>query len=165
MIKKLKAITLTETVVYIAIFSIFMLTLMQFFISIQINQDRVYKELELEMNRIFLTNHLEERVKDNFTLDLENSVINNDNGIAILTSNHEVLIYKILNGSIVLETEHGMTSLTNNKAVVEVFNIEKIQGNTNTASAIKIHIKFKHRDEDKVQYDFTTLVKLIENEN
>jgi len=140
MINKLKAITLTETVVYIAIFSIFMLTLMQFFISIQINQDKVYKELELEMNRIFVTNHFEEKIKNKFILDQQNSLIDEEIAEIVFLSENKTLSYKIITGNLILDNTNEIISITNNKAVVETFQVEPIINRTDNLSAIKISL-------------------------
>jgi hypothetical protein len=165
MINKLKAITLTETVVYIAIFSIFMLTLMQFFISIQINQDKVYKELELEMNRIFVTNHFEEKIKNKFILDQQNSLIDEEIAEIVFLSENKTLSYKIITGNLILDNTNEIISITNNKAVVETFQVEPIINRTDNLSAIKISIKFVHRDNANISYDFNTLVNLISDED
>jgi hypothetical protein len=164
MIKKLKAITLTETVVYISIFSIFMLTLMQFFLSIQVSQDKVYKELELEMNRIFVTNYLEETVQYNFAIDTENSAFDETSSVGVFQNGQESLTYKIISGTLVIESSNGITGLTNNKAIVQTFSLEPILDRNNSISALRMHFKLIHRDNQRIVNNFSTLVRLTTNE-
>ncbi len=158
MIKKLKAITLTETVVYISIFGMFMLVLIQFFLSVQINQDKIYKELELEMNQIFITNHFEERVGENFDF-------NEVDGSAIFFNSQESLEYKVLNNKLVLVKDLDTINLLNSKALVESFSLEPIWGEDDNALAVKISISLKHRGDESVTRDFSTLVKLVSHED
>lgn len=164
MTKKLKAITLVETLVYIAIFSMFMLVIMQFLISTQINQDKIYKELELEMNRIFLTNHLEDELRYNFNFDKNNSTLDENDSYAVFLNNQETLIYRIENGDFILEKGSDITKLTNNKATIESFHLETINTAEGEIAAIKINIGLEHKDNSRVTNNFSTLIKLAYEE-
>ena len=155
MTKKLKAITLTETVVYIAIFSIFMVILIQFFLSVQVNQDKVYKELELEMNQIFISNHLEETLGHSSVFNSENNSFFNK---------QETLEYKILNGDLILEKDGVVTSLVNSKAVAQSISFEPIWAQEGIASAVKINVSLRHSGNERVTRDFSNLIKLAIHE-
>lgn len=165
MIKKLKAITLTETLVYVAIFAIFMTTLIQFFLSIQINQDKVSKELELEMNRIFLTNHLESELKNNFAFDSENSQLDGNNDVLFFKNENQTLAYNVTNQDLMLQKDGTQTKLTNNKAKIKSFYITPIFQPENNITAVKINISLNHRDNERIEHNFTTLIKLANYEN
>lgn len=156
MTKKFKAITLTETIVYIAIFSIFMLILIQFFLSVQINQDKVYKELELEMNQIFVSNHFEETLGYSSVFDSENN---------LLFNKQKTLEYKILNGNLILETEGQANNLLNSKAIAQSISFEPIWAQEGIASAVKIHISLQHSGDERVTRDFSNLIKLAIHED
>jgi hypothetical protein len=164
MTKKLKAITLTETLVYIAIFSIFMLTMMQFFISIQINQDKVYKEMELEMNKIFLINHFEENLKDNFIFDSINSIINGDKDTLVFRNQGGNIQYKISNNDLILERVGVEEKISNRKASIQSFYIEPILNKENEIIAVKINFVIQHTDNYRIQQNFSTLIKLVNYE-
>lgn len=161
---KLKAITLIETIVYVAIFSMFMLTMMQFLISIQVNQDKVYKELELEMNRIFLTNHLEKTLRYNFNLEENTSVFDENNSIGVFANNQEELIYRKEEGELVLQKNLNTTKLTNSKALIQSFNLTPIRTEGNEITAIRINIDLAHRDNNRVTNNFSTLIRLANHE-
>ena len=136
-----------------------MLVLIQFFLSVQVNQDRVYKELDLEMNRIFLTNHLEGTLQYNFALDQENSTLGN-NCTPVFINNQESLTYKISEGGLILEKDLESINLTNRKARVQSMSCTTIVDAQNNISAIKIDLQLTHRDNNRIIHNFGTLIKL-----
>ena len=156
MTKKLRAITLTETVVYIAIFSIFMLILIQFFLSVQINQDKVYKELELEMNQIFVSNHFEETLGHSSVFNSENNSFFNK---------QEILEYNVLNEDLILVRNGVEIGILNSKAIAQSISFEPIWAQEGIASAVRIHISLQHSGDERVTRDFSNLIKLAIHED
>ncbi len=153
MTKKLRAITLIETLVYISIFGMFMLILIQFFLSIQLNQDKIHKELELELNQIFITNHLRESVGENFAFKQESDS-------AIFFNEEETLEYKVFNDDFVVLENGEVKNLSNSKAVVTDFSVEPIGYN----SAVRLTISLAHQANESITREFSNLIKLVDYE-
>ena len=153
MTKRLKAITLMETLVYISIFGMFMLILIQFFLSIQFNQDKIYKELELEMNQIFITNHLKEAVGENFAFMQEG-----DSGIFF--NEEKTFEYKIFSNDFIVLEDGVVQNLSNSKALVTDFVIEPIGYN----SAVRLKISLAHSGNENITREFSNLIKLVNYE-
>ncbi len=156
MIKNFKAITLIETLVYIAIFGIFMSILIQFFLSVQINQDKVYKELELEMNQIFVTNHFNELLGDVFAFDSENELFFNE---------QETLEYRVLEEDLVLQVGGETRILTNNRVSVKGIYFEEIRVLDGPVSAVRVNLSFEHSGDSRVSRDFSKLIKVVNYED
>ncbi len=154
MIKKLKAITLIETLVYVSIFGIFMLVLIQFFLSVQFNQDKILKELELEMNQIFITNHFRETVGENFSFEQENNT-------AIFSNDSQTLEYKISNGNLVLVEDGEEKILSNSKALATDFSIDPVGYNL----AVKLTVSLAHQGNEKITREFSNLIRVVNYED
>jgi type II secretory pathway pseudopilin PulG len=153
MIKRLKAITLIETLVYVSIFGVFMVVLIQFFLSVQFNQDKILKELELEINQIFITNHFRETVGENFAFKYENNTV-------IFFNASQTLEYKISNGNLVLVENGEDKILSNGKALVTDFSIETIGDN----SAVRLTVFLEHQGDENIKRNFSNLIKFVNYE-
>ncbi len=153
MIKKLKAITLMETLVYVSIFGIFMLVLIQFFLSVQFSQDKIYKELELEMNQIFITNHFRETVGENFSFEQEDNT-------AVFSNESQTLEYKISNGSLVLVEDGQEKVLSNSKALVTDFSMESVGYNL----AVNLTVSLAHQGNEDITREFSNLIRVVNYE-
>ena len=153
MIKKLKAITLMETLVYVSIFGIFMLVLIQFFLSVQFSQDKIYKELELEMNQIFITNHFRETVGENFSFEQEDNT-------AVFSNESQTLEYKISNGSLVLVEDGQEKVLSNSKALVTDFSMESVGHNL----AVNLTVSLAHQGNENITREFSNLIRVVNYE-
>lgn len=96
MINKIKAITLVETLVYLALFGIFFITVMQFLFFLQGFQSNAESRLLLNQNSIFVSEHIKESLKDAKSIDLANSQLDQDLGkLRIIKNDNTYVEYSI----------------------------------------------------------------------
>ncbi len=135
--RKLKGVTLIETMLYIGLFSIILLMVLNFMMSTQeatLKNNRrgaVYKTSE------FLTQHLTNSFENAISIDNTNSVFGNNNGLLELNFSDGIKQYYLLNSTLFFDS----VRITPPDISVTQFFLEPIyNGDPNTPIAVKITI-------------------------
>jgi hypothetical protein len=120
MIKKLKAITLVETLVYLALFGIFFITVMQFLFFLQEFESNAESRLLLNQNSIFLSEHLKETLKDTKSVDLANSQLDQDLGKLRIIKNDNTYVEYSINSNRIEYTKELSSPVPLSKSIIGI---------------------------------------------
>lgn len=144
-LKRIKGITLLETLIYVSIFTMFMVIVIQLLLSVQLNNNKVKQVLDLEKDRIFITNHIEELLDSkNREILQENSVFNSDNGSITFLDGESYVKYDIQNNKLVFFDGMNTIPISSSKTVINKFNISKYENEFAEIVALKFDIEIAH---------------------
>jgi len=162
-IKKYKAVTLVETLVYIGVFGIVFIVIMQFVIMMSDNNRLTQQRLETSRSKLFLYEHLEKSFLDADDLSSVETVFDNDNGILTITdqSISEDLKYEIVNGSLVFTRGSNNTvDLNSSNIIVSKFYLEDILDVDSTVIGVDVLLGFSYRGSPNISESIHHLYKL-----
>ena len=120
MLLKLKGITLVETLVYLALFGIIFTVMVEFSISIAQSNRSAELRQHLDRAKTFIIEHIDNSFLDTNSIDLNNSVFNNDQG-KVRLNNLGYFEYYLENG--VLKFNNTGTVYFEPKGTIEVTSI------------------------------------------
>jgi|GEM_PF-2341287 len=136
--KKLKASTLIEAVVYLALFGAVFLMVMQFAFAIGGSNDKTNSNNEIQRNMIFLNEHFTGTFSVSESIDDTNSLFNIPDGILRFNTASGYLEYKLVQGNLVIEDGTSSIVLTDPKFSVNSFLVEPVLGNDASVVGSKI---------------------------
>lgn len=107
--KRLSGSTLLEMIVYVALFGVIFISVVQFTITMsEYDQNAIYYN-DIERSSVFLNQHLRQNFREAKAIKTQGSVFDNDNGQLVLTSVANIdITYRLNNGRI---TAHRNTEL------------------------------------------------------
>lgn len=120
MINKIKAITLVETLVYLALFGIFFITVMQFLFFLQGFQSNAESRLLLNQNSIFVSEHIKETLKDAKSIDLANSQLDQDLGKLRIIKNDNTYVEYSINSNRIEYTKELSGPIPLSKSIIGI---------------------------------------------
>ena len=94
---KFKGITLVESLIYLALFGVFFLTVMQFLFYLQNFTNNAESRLLLNQNSIFISEHLKETFKNAKSIDTINSQLDQDLGKIRIQNNDNTYVEYLVN--------------------------------------------------------------------
>ncbi|EKD48338.1 MAG: hypothetical protein ACD_65C00011G0002 [uncultured bacterium] len=146
-----KGTTLIEILMYFAIFSIFMLAAMSFALQI-INLTTISKITEeMQENSGFISEKLSQSIKGAGSVNIEESVLDNDNGILYLemrtTENSPTIFYLSENKIYIQEGPADPIQLNTNNIKVDILNFHRTTAEK-TPDQIVIEIEISPISED-----------------
>lgn len=126
--KKLKkGFTLIEAIVYLALFGIVFLTIVQFTFAMAAqnkdNEDQIIVEREV----IFLNEHLNESFTNTQSINEGSTVFNNDTGSLFLTTSSGLISYTIVDGSLIFNSGSVTEQLTSVGIRIDKFHLERVR--------------------------------------
>jgi len=128
---KLKGITLVETLVYLALFGIIFTVMVEFSISIAQSNRSAELRQHLDRAKTFIIEHIDNSFLDTNSIDLNNSVFNNDQG-KVRLNNLGYFEYYLENGVLKFNNTGTVYDITNTKVTVDRFYLEAAQVKTDT---------------------------------
>ncbi|HLD03460.1 MAG TPA: type II secretion system protein [Candidatus Dojkabacteria bacterium] len=131
MLLKLKGITLVETLVYLALFGIIFTVMVEFSISIAQSNRSAELRQHLDRAKTFIIEHIDNSFLDTNSIDLNNSVFNNDQG-KVRLNNLGYFEYYLENGVLKFNNTGTVYDITNTKVTVDRFYLEAAQVKTDT---------------------------------
>jgi len=135
-----KAMTLVELVVYLALFGLIFLSIMQFVLATNQNNDTARGRNLIEKNAIFVLRHLEQSFSSVQTIDEVNSIFDVDQGKLILNTNEGTKEYQISSGQLKYTFDGNDFDLIQPGFEATNFKIEKILNNGNQLVGVLITI-------------------------
>ncbi|HRX43716.1 hypothetical protein GX618_01420 [Candidatus Dojkabacteria bacterium] len=138
---RLKGVTLIETMLYIGIFSIIIVIIINFMLSTQEATRTNDIESSLQRSSSFISQHLNSSFKKVKSIDEVNSIFNNDQGrlsIVFSTGNKE---YSLTNSKLMFDAEQ----ITPNNLLIRVFNITPIYKSPGSIIGINISITIESK--------------------
>jgi len=138
--KKLKAITLVESTIYLALFGIMFIAIMQFVITMRDNNRVAIEKVDLERVVIFLTNHISDTTKNATSIDETNSIFAQNDGKLIIIKDENTYEYKLENGSLIYTDNSTPIMILDPDYKVTRFYLEKIYNNQNSLLGTRLEL-------------------------
>jgi hypothetical protein len=137
---KVKATTLIETLIYIGLFGIIFAAILQFTLMIsEASQNAEYRN-ELDRAIILVTEHLSESFDTFDSIDINNSIFNQDFGKIQLVKGANLYTYSVLNNRLKFDRNGTANFLTNPNVIVQSFKLERILGSDSSVIGVRVHI-------------------------
>jgi Tfp pilus assembly protein PilV len=155
--KKIKGITLIEMLVYLAIFGMIFLTIIQFVLMIVSSNQRAEQRKEMERTTTFLLEHMNDSFSRSNTVDIGGSVFNSNNG-RIRTTNGVVFYEYSLNNSRIQINSSGTTNfLTTADTAVTKFFVERVNSpQTGLPDGVRITLDIESNKDKNVKKTIST---------
>jgi len=138
--RKLKGITIVETLIYLALFGIIFIAIVEFFITMRDNNRITLEKINLEKVTIYLTNHMSDGFKNSLGIDGNNSNFSQDNGKVRILKNGKYIEYSLQN-DVLIYSDNGtnLTILDSNYKVTR-FYLEKILNDKNILQGVRLEM-------------------------
>lgn len=157
--KNKKGITLIEVVIYLAVFSIFFIGMINFFYSLSENNRISGENLKVDRATIFTSQHLEDIFKKGSSIDEGESIFDSDSGkLTVELKGGEYayyptdeVVYNVVDGVLLANG----TPITRSDLDVSKFLLEKIKDNSDNLIGVRITIKVSSKLRDKVSQEFS----------
>lgn len=150
---------MVETVVYLAIFGVIFVGMMQFFFLIAQSNKAVEDQVLLEKNILLITQHSNMEFLDAYSIDEAASVFDDDNGVLVLNLDEaetEKVKYEIVNLGIQFEDENtDLSKLSRTVVDVNRMKYEIIQNSDNDTVGVRVEYRF-FIDSSNVTRNFET---------
>ncbi|MBP6976112.1 hypothetical protein KBB42_00750 [Candidatus Dojkabacteria bacterium] len=133
---RLKGVTLIETMLYIGLFSVIIIIVLNFMLSTQEATQRTDTRLELSRVSEFVSKHMNSSFNKITSVDGTNSIFNNAQGVLSLVFSDGNKQYKLTDSRIYFDN----TPITPTNVSVTGFHLEPIYKGTDTIVGIKTEI-------------------------
>lgn len=151
--RKYKGITLIESTVYLGIFAMLFLAMMQFYFTIGTSNQRSSAQTTLQKNKIFLSEHTELTIRDSDGLDVANSIIETDSSSVRFHQGDSYVEYYVIDGVLYLDDGNVATRLTPPTVEVERFRADLTQDSDNTLYYLQLQIDLRDKNIDTIQQE------------
>jgi type II secretory pathway pseudopilin PulG len=152
--KKLKGITLVETLLYISLSSLILFIVLNFMLSTQEATSRTSAKTETHQASQFVLEHLHETFRQVKSIDKTSSVFNNDEGKLFVVFSDGMRNYSLTNSEIRFDS----TPITPKTVSVTKFFLEPIYDKKDISIlAVKITIHLNSTEEQNVSENITYL--------
>jgi len=105
--KRIEGLTLVEMILYLALFAIIFLAVMQFVLAIAENNRVAMARTRVETSQIFVLEHIRESFDTVDSIDEIGSVFESDSGVLQLSLMGNIRQYSLSNGRIMYESGGG----------------------------------------------------------
>ena len=129
---KLKGITLMETLVYLALFGVIFTAMVQFSISVAQSTHSAELRQHIERAKVFVLQHVDDSFGKANSIDLLNTVLDNDNGKVRLLNSGGFYEYSLSSGTLHFNHNDTISDLTNSKVNVDRFYLQAVEVKTDT---------------------------------
>ena len=161
-IRNQKGISLLETLVYLGLFLVIFVTIMQFLFIISENNLVARQRNELQKSVIFLTEHLDISVQNADSVDSLNSTFTSDDGALQLVTNGgvEYQNYSITGGRIQFDNNGDLTFLTPPEYTVTKLFLEEVHDVNAVVIGVKTTIELRATKKTSVNETIETIFLL-----
>ena len=150
---KLKGLTLLETLVYVALFSIILFVIINFVLGTQESTRRNSQRSSVYQSAQFLKQHLDYSFQKVILVNEGGSVLNNDNGKLTLVFSDTSKSYTILNNRIYFND----IAITPKNISATKLHFEPIYSKKGVIMAIKVSTKLVSKKDPKIFEEITYL--------
>lgn len=131
--QKYKGITLIEVLVYLGLFALIFIGVVQFLIAVADNNTYSQNRIEVSRYKLYLFEHIEEGVEWASEIDGVNSTFSSDNGVLALKDTTIVpdglLTYSLNSGRIEVNRDGVVTPISPANMTVTKLRFEELQNN------------------------------------
>lgn len=137
-----KGFTLVETILYIALFGIIFLTIIQFSFTIADYNRDTGTRIDIEKALVFIDEHMANTFRNAKSVNVTGSTFNSNNGILTLDMSANTSDYKISAQKLIYENNGSSFNLTSGVLNINQFYIEQVKS-TKDSSVIGIRLTLK----------------------
>lgn len=159
---KLRAFTLTELLVYLAIFGILFASMMQFLFYVERSSNKAYYRSEMDKFALFLDERLKEDLQTADSIDTVNSTFDDDAGVLVLSVGAANETFTVTNGTLTVDRGVGNSILTAPSYNVDRFYVERVNDNIGDVKGVRITIELSSRIEQDTFKTITNFYALPE---
>lgn len=151
-----KGITLIELVLYLALFALIILVMVQFFVFVVNKNVNAQNRLELSKNMVFIYQHMESTNDNPFTIDEVNTVVDPTAGKLSIIQDGVSVTYQVIDGRLNY-IKNGNILLTIPEVLVGSFGVDTIVNSEGDVISARVTMSLSHKMvENKVeQIEFT----------
>lgn len=120
--KKIKALSLIEVIVYLAIFAVIFTAIVLFVIGVRDTNQRSEMHNQLYKSVLFMTHNLNEKSSTASAIVLDQSILNDDNGKIVMVLDGNNVSFERLNNKLYFTAGGVSTNLTDAEITVNKFN-------------------------------------------
>lgn len=154
--KRAKAISLIESIVYIAVFGIVFLFIMQYLFSISEANQNANTKKEFEKSAIFLNQHLNDTFSKAVSVDTANSIFNTDNGKVRINLTSGFKEYSILNNQINFNNNGTNSYLTPPEIKITKLYFDQVLNSSNTLVGIRVTVNMVSPKNSNISNSYIT---------
>lgn len=143
-------VTLVEVLVYLALFGLIFVSIIEFAISISQSNRVAGKRTEIEKSVITVTQHFSDTVPDGISIDDLNSVYDDDNGVLRVILDPGYVEYRIENGRVVVDRDGILNYLTNPEYYVNKLRFEKILSRSGVTTGVRLTFMISSSNDSSV---------------
>jgi competence protein ComGC len=152
----MKAFTLVETLLYLALFNVVFLSVIGFTIAITQNNRVAEYRNAVDKNTIFVTQHLQDAFSHANAVDAANSVYDTDNGRIRLIQATGYKEYFIENNTLKVTNGLSTYDLSDALASVSKLRVETVLSPTGSQTGARITLRFVSKKYDTVSKEVST---------
>ena len=150
------AISLVETVLYIAIFSIIFTSIVGFALTIAQSNQNANLRNNIERSAIFLDEHITESFLSSNSIDNNESVFNQNDGLIKIYNSTNSYIYSLSDGRIIIDSNGTQNYLTSPDLNVSKFLIEEVLSPTGSTTGVRISFQINSVNKLNITKSFQT---------
>jgi len=138
--RKLKAITIVETLIYLVLFGVIFIAIIEFFITMRDNNKSAIEKVNLEKVTIFLTNHLSDSFKNSLSIDELNSDFEINSGNIRVIKTGKYIEYSLVNDVLTFSDNGTNKVILDPDYKVTRFYLERILNDKNILQGIRMEL-------------------------
>ena len=154
--KKLKGITAIESVIYLALFGLIFIAVMEFVITIRGNSQISMEKVNLEKVIIYLNNHISDSFINSTNIDDGNSIYANDGGKIRIVKATGYKEYSLNSGIFTYNDNGTVLNVLDPDYHIEKLRFDKILNNSNELKGIRMELRIVSNKDPKNLRDFHT---------
>lgn len=154
--KKLKAITIFEVLVYLALFGIIFVAIVQFVIAVKDSNSMAEYRSELEKVNIYTMNHLNSSFSTANDISDADSVFSLDEGKIRLILTSKYVEYYLDEGVLYYNDNGTIHNISNPDYIYSKLNLERIENNDAELKGIRCNLVISSIKDPTVSKDVTT---------
>lgn len=153
---KLKGVTLLETLIYLSLFSIIIIMILNFMLATQESSQRTDRRGFVHQSSELIIQHLSDSFGKSLTISEENSTFNVPYGILQLQATSGPRKYELVNTKVLYNEE----SITAPNTVVTQFFLEPVYGNDNEIIGVRTDIVVRSTKDASISQNVKMLFTL-----
>lgn len=139
--KKFRAITLMELLVYLALFGIIFISVLQFTLQVEENNRRSLNHNLLQKYSIFINQHIAQTIDDTDSIDTAGSTFDNPQGVLDLNLfGGSATTYTLSGGQLSVNRGSGAVDLTPSYLTIDNFFLEQIEDSEGNVIGVKANL-------------------------
>jgi hypothetical protein len=144
-------LSLMETLVYIGLFGMLFIVLVQFMLMVGDNNDDIAIRADSGIYKLYTLEHIEESVDWSATIDEANSVFDVDNGVLVLANGSNTVKYELSNGDLVVQRDLDTpVVITPNGVIVTLFRLDQLYDIDSSLIGVEVNLSYYMEDKPNI---------------